>query len=386
MIKFIPYENLLYLYISIFMILPCIVLCFLKKRIRILNILISLIMTILVFGIHSLQIIQFLLFILYETILVFFFLYFRKRCKSEFIYYLIFMLSIVPIFLVRIGSFNVTISNYIGFVGISYMCFKIWQLLFDIHDEKIQKINLLYFLELLLFFPSFSSGPIISYSDLDDRYEDDLSNYFESYFQFGLKKILLGIFYKFALAYFVSKFLIAGISDQKTVLNIVAYMYSYTLYLFFDFAGYSNMAIGMGYLMGIKLPENFNKPFLSCHMKEFWKRWHMSLSNWFNENVFNRFVLNNVRNGLFKDTKTAARFGYVFTMLLMGLWHGFSIHYIIYGLYEGLLLLITDYVLKTKIYRRFKIKKYYKIVSIIICFQFIAFGMLLFSGKYFFVN
>ena len=161
-------------------------------------------------------------------------------------------------------------------------------------------------------------------------------------------------------------------------------MYSYTFYLFFDFAGYSNMAIGMGYLMGIELPENFNKPFLSCHMKEFWQRWHMSLSIWFNENVFNRFVLNNVRNGLFKNTKTAARVGYIVTMLLMGLWHGFSIHYVIYGLYEGILLVITDYVLKTKFYRKFKNKKYYKVVSIIVCFQFISLGMLLFSGKYFF--
>ena len=92
----------------------------------------------------------------------------------------------------------------------------------------------------------------------------------------------------------------------------------------------------------------------------------------------------NVRNKMFKDVKHAARFGYLFTMILMGIWHGFSIHYIIYGFYEGVLLFITDIILKTKWYRSFKNKKYYKFVSIVVNFQFLAFGMLLFSGKYLF--
>ena len=154
--------------------------------------------------------------------------------------------------------------------------------------------------------------------------------------------------------------------------------------MFFDFAGYSNIAIGFGYLMGVRLPENFNKPFLACNMKEFWARWHMSLSTWFNDYVYGRFVLNNVRNGLFKNTKTASRWAYLFTMTTMGLWHGFLLHYLIYGVYEGILLVITDYWVKSKKYREFKKKKYYQAVCIVVCFQFIAFGMLLFSGKYLF--
>ncbi len=110
----------------------------------------------------------------------------------------------------------------------------------------------------------------------------------------------------------------------------------------------------------------------------------MSLSTWFNDYVFGRFVLNNVRNGLFKSTKTASRWAYLFTMTTMGLWHGFSLHYLIYGVYEGILLVITDYWVKSKRYRSFKKKKYYQAVCITVCFQFIAFGMLLFSGKYLF--
>ena len=236
------------------------------------------------------------------------------------------------------------------------MCFKIWHLLFDIHDEKIKKLNLFYVLEFLIFFPSFSSGPIISYDEFNDNYKNDLSDYFHNYFVVGFKKVLLGLFYKFALAYFINTLIMSKIGCEITFINILMYMYSYTLYLFFDFAGYSNLAIGVGNLMGIKLPENFNKPFISCTMKEFWQRWHISLSNWFNKYVFSRFVLNNVRNGLFKSPKSAAKIAYLVTMILMGLWHGFSIHYVIYGLYQGLLLLITEIVIKTKFYKKFKTK------------------------------
>lgn len=384
MIKFSPYENLFYLYFTLLLILPCVILCFLKKRVRPLNFIISCIMTVLVFGLMSIQLYEFILFMIFELTLIFSFYFIRKKCKSELLYYILFALSFVPIIFVRISSFNSTISEFVGFAGISYMCFKIWQLFIDIHDEKIENLNLFKLIEVLVFFPSFTSGPITSYTQFNDNYKEDLSNYYKDYFIVGLKKILLGLFYKFALAYFVNTLFMSKIGSEITISNIILYMYAYTLYLFFDFAGYSNMAIGVGYLMGIKLPENFNKPFLACNMKEFWQRWHMSLSNWFNTNVFNRFVLNNVRNGLFKSLKTAALYGYLFTMVLMGLWHGFSIHYIIYGFYEGILLVITEIVVKTKFYKSFKKKKYYKPVSIIFCFQFIAFGMLLFSGKYFF--
>ena len=384
MIKLTPFENLFYLYFSILLIIPVIILGFFKKRFRPLNLIISCFMTVLIFGFQSIQLLEFLLFIVCELMLVFFLYYFRKRCKSELVYYITFGLSFLPILLVRIFAFNDILSGLIGFVGISYMCFKIWQLLFDIHDDKIEKLNLFYVLEFLTFFPSFSSGPVISYKDFNNNYDQPLSNYFEDYFIAGLKKIILGLFYKFALAYFINLLVMSKIGEEVTFINITLYMYSYTMYLFFDFAGYSNLAIGIGNLMGIKLPENFNKPFLSCHMKEFWQRWHMSLSNWFNNYVFGRFVLNNVRNGLFKSPKSAAKIGYLVTMILMGLWHGFTIHYIVYGVYQGILLLITEIIIKTKFYKNFKTKKYYKFISIIICFQFIAFGMLLFSGKYFF--
>ena len=129
-------------------------------------------------------------------------------------------------------------------------------------------------------------------------------------------------------------------------------MYAYTLYLFFDFAGYSNFAIGTGRLLGIKVPENFNKPFLSHHMKEFWDRWHISLSKWFGDYLFSRIVLNTLRGGVFKSKKAAVRCAYMVTMTVMGIWHGFYWHYILYGIYQGIMLVLTDIYLKSKTFRK----------------------------------
>lgn len=192
----------------------------------------------------------------------------------------------------------------------------------------------------------------------------------------------MGCSSKYAIAFFINTYFLEKLPEGAAVGTVILYAYGYTLYLFFDFAGYSMIAIGYGTLMGIKLPENFNKPFLARNMKEFWGRWHMSLSNWFNDYVFGRFVLNNVRNGLFKNTKIAARWAYMFSMTTMGLWHGFSLHYLVYGLYEGAILVVTDLYVRSKLYRKVKKKKWFDWVSRVICFQFIALGMLIFSGHF----
>lgn len=384
MIKIAQYENMFSLYLTIVVIIPSIFLCFWKRKSKILNLVISILTIMLTLGIPSIQLLEFIGFIFVESLLVYFYAKFRKKCSSELLYFCIFALSIFPLFFVRISAFKTEIASFVGFTGISYMCFKIWQILFEIHDGKIEQLSIIDFFGFILFFPSFSSGPIARYQEFNINYIENTTDYFTEYFVLGVKKILLGLFYKFAVAYFISTYFMVKVPDEITLINIVLYMYAYTLYLFFDFAGYSNIAIGIAALVGIRLPENFNKPFLACNMKEFWNRWHMSLSNWFNDYVFGRFVLNNIRNGLFKSSKTATRVAYLFTMTIMGLWHGFSIHYIIYGIYEGVLLVLTDVWIKSKTYRKFKKQKYYTLISRIICFQFIAFGMLLFSGHYFF--
>lgn len=377
------YGDYFSIYICIVAALPSALLCMLGKKNKVINILASLVVITTILGLHTLQFIEFAGFLLFELLLVYGYFAFRKRCTAEFAYFVIFLLSLCPIVAVRIGE-HTAFATFIGFTGISYMCFKIWQLLFEIHDGKIKELNILDVLSFLIFAPSFSSGPISRYQQHITEYEENagLEAYLTQYLPTAAKKIVIGIFYKFVLATGISSYVMQKISQEANLKNIAVYMYAYTFYLFFDFAGYSSMAVGFGSLMGIKLPENFNKPFLARNMKEFWERWHMSLSTWFNDYVFGRFVLNNIRNGLFKNPRFAARCAYMVTMLIMGLWHGLHWNYIWYGLYQGTALVLTDIYVSSKFYRQVKKKPYYDWISRGVCFQIIAVGLLIFSGHF----
>ncbi len=374
------YNSIFNIYIYVLLVLPAIVLALFEKKSKIMNLGISIFMIILLFGPLSLQYWQFTGFMLLETALIYFLFYFRKKSNSELIYFLVFALSIAPLALVKLSGHS-ELASYIGFTGMSYISFKIWELLMQIHDGRINQLKFIDVMGFLTFAPPFSSGPIGRYQGFLEESEKKLKRetYVTEYLIPGVKKIVLGMFYKFSVAFLINEYVLSRY-ETFSVKGAIAYMYAYTLYLFFDFAGYSLMAVGTGYLMGIKLPDNFNKPFLSRNMKEFWERWHISLSTWFNDFIFSRFVLNNIRNGLFKNPKVAARWAYMVTMLVMGFWHGFYWHYIIYGLYHGILLVLTDIWIKSKTYRKVKKMKYYDLISRFLCFHLIAFGMLIFSG------
>lgn len=143
------------------------------------------------------------------------------------------------------------------------------------------------------------------------------------------------------------------------------------------------MAIGTSYIFGIKTPDNFNKPFLSVDIKEFWNRWHMTLSFWFRDFVFTRIVIKFIRNNKFKTKLMRANVAYMINMTLMGVWHGLSPSYIMYGFYHGLLLALNDtYQKKSKFYKRNKNKNWYKFISWAITFNLIMFGLFIFSGRF----
>lgn len=397
-----PYSGFFSLFIFIALLIPGIVLGLFGKKIKWYGMFVSLPSLCLIMGLHSRQMLQFLVFIIFETTLILGYYYFNKRAKSDFVYYLVFCLSVLPIFIVKFagnmsGFFNLVpflasknynfsaFEGYIGFIGISYISFRIWQLIIEIHDNHIRNLSVLDLLYFITFFPTISSGPI----DRFNRFTEDLNKsissneYIDNYLLPGIRKIFTGIVYKFAVVTLIHIYVIDKLPKQHTFSSTLIYMYAYTFYLFFDFAGYSNFAIGTSYLLGIKAPENFNKPFLAHNMKEFWDRWHMSLSKWFGDYVFSRFFLNTIRNGTFKSKKLATRCSYMLTMTLMGIWHGFYLFYALYGIYQGLMLVLTDIYIKSKIYRNFKKSKFYNIVSIVVTFHIVAFGLLLFSGYLF---
>lgn len=369
-----------------FMLIPAVVLGLLGKKIKYYGVLFAFPAIVIMMGLHSSQIKHLAAFLIYELLLITIYYYIHKKTQKNIYYYLILACSIVPIAFVKLSVHPVFQSwgviSFAGFVGISYISFRIWQIIIEIHDNHVEKLRPVMLFYFLTFAPTLSSGPIDRYhrfvEDADTALERNV--YFDQYLWFGLKKIFLGSIYKFALAALINSYIIEKLPNGVSPRNTIIYMYAYTLYLFFDFAGYSNFAIGTGYILGIRVPENFDKPFLARNMKEFWDRWHISLSKWFGDYIFSRFVLNTLRSKKIKSKKIASRCGYMVTMTVMGLWHGTYLFYIIYGLYEGLMLLLTDVYIKSKLYRKIKKYRYYDLVSRVVNFQFVAFGMLLFSG------
>ena len=159
-------------------------------------------------------------------------------------------------------------------------------------------------------------------------------------------------------------------------------MYCYSMYLFFDFAGYSLFAVGTSYFMGIRTPMNFNKPFISQNIKDFWNRWHMTLSFWFRDFIFMRFTFFAMKHKLVKNRIRLSRLEYFVDFLIMVFWHGLTWYYIVYGIYHALAIIINDIWLRFKRKHRKQIphNKFTKWFAIFLTFNVVCFSFLIFSG------
>ncbi|MBO0523439.1 D-alanyl-lipoteichoic acid biosynthesis protein DltB [Clostridium botulinum] len=377
----IPYSNLLFFYIMFVLLIPAILLGIYEKPIKKYGLIVNMFMIFLFVRSNKIEWICLIAFYIGQVILVKAYTYIRKKTDNVWIMRIILLLSLIPLILVKFNRF-ITVRT-IGFIGISYVTFRTIEILIETYDGLIKDINLLEYTYFILFFPTVSSGPI----DRFRRFKEDIhkkitrKEYVEEFLSVGIRKIFTGVLYKFIIAALISNLWMDKIPKVHSLYNTLSYMYCYSLYLFFDFAGYSLMAIGTGYILGVKVSENFNKPFISKDIKEFWNRWHMSLSFWFRDFIYTRFVMNSMRKKRFKNRYTSSYIGYFITMLVMGIWHGIYIHYLVYGLYEGILLAGTDYFQKnSKFYKKNKKKKWFKYVSVFITFNLVCFGLLIFSG------
>lgn len=305
----------------------------------------------------------------------------RRSGKNRSIYMHFLIFSILPL---AIAKSSILIGHHwFSFIGVSYITFRVVQIIIESYDGLIEKSSFADTVSFLIFFPSFSSGPI----DRSRRFEKDLHTVYrrQEYLEIlgtGIWKILLGILYKFVLSDIAFTFL-GRLECENTVVYLAAYAYIYGFYMFFDFAGYSLMAIGTGYVLGIRLPDNFNKPFISVDIKEFWDRWHISLSHWLRDFLFSRFMMNAIKGKWFKDRLSAASAGFIVNMLVMGVWHGLTKDYVLYGLYHGVLLAVTEvYQKRSKFYKKNKQKLWYRCISRAATLNLVMFGFLIFSGKF----
>lgn len=379
----IPFGDLYFFYILLILLIPAVIIGLMGKSLKIYGMIVNFIMLVFILQTSKKQAILLLLFFLGELFLILLYLKIRHIYSQRWILWIFIFSSLIPLMLVKWG--NIFIHRNLGFIGASYLTFKIVQVLIETYDGLIDHINIFDFTYFLLFFPAISSGPI----DRSRRFSQNInstlsSNEYVIYLRNGVWKLFTGLAYKFIFATLINNYWMSKVPHTQDFLTTVNYMYAYSLYLFFDFAGYSLIAIGTSYILGVKTPDNFNLPFISKDIKDFWNRWHMSLSFWFRDFIYTRFVMSSLKHKWFKSRYTASYIGFIITMLTMGIWHGNEIYYIIYGLYHGVLIVVTDiYERKSRFYKKHKNSEIYNIFSIIITIHLVCFGFLIFSGRLF---
>ena len=329
-----------------------------------------------IYGKSRSMMIYLLAFIIYQYLLVFV----AQRMEQKRLKPLV-VLSILPLVINKV--FALTSLHLLAFIGISYMSFKTIQIMLEISDGLIkEKINLKDYLQFLLFFPTVSAGPI----DRSRRFLKEINEVMprQDYLELagdGVYRIVLGLLYKVVFSTYVYQIILA-LTNTGTIVYSIKYMYLYTLYLFFDFAGYSLMAVGSSNILGIQTPMNFNKPFLSVDIKDFWTRWHITLSTWLRDFVFSRVLMQVIRKKWFKNRLHNATYAYMVNMLVMGFWHGLSVSYIVYGFYHGILMAGFEvYQKKSTFYKKNKNMTWYKLLSWLVTMNLVVVGFFIFSGE-----
>ncbi len=232
-------------------------------------------------------------------------------------------------------------------IGISFYTFQILSYTIDVYrgDVPAQK-NIINFAAYVSLFPQLIAGPIVRYSDVALQLSTRTHS-LEKTAQ-GVRRFILGLAKKILIANQLGELCdIFRASGDKSVLFFWMYAIAFSLHIYFDFSGYSDMAIGLGKIFGFDFLENFNYPYISASITEFWRRWHMSLGTWFRDYVY--IPLGGSRVGAFR------RFFNIFVVwMLTGMWHGAAWNFIVWGLYFAVLLIVEklwllNYLKKSKV-------------------------------------
>ncbi len=274
-------------------------------------------------------------------------------------------------------------ASQFGFLGISYVTFRALDVVFCLRDNVIAEPGTVDFLAFIFFFPTVSAGPIDRYRRFAGDWNKTRTRAeFLADLDGAVHRIFRGFFYKFILGALIKQYWLERAATGTSFCALASYMYGYSLYLFFDFAGYSAFAIAFSYLFGVHTPENFDRPFLARNIRDFWNRWHITLSFWFRDHIFMRFLLAATRGKWFASKETAAISGYFLSFGLMGLWHGIEPHYIIYGLYQATLFSAFDIFSRwNKTHRWWRDSLLWRAAAVFTTFHFVCFGFLIFSGR-----
>ena len=255
-----------------------------------------------------------------------------------------------------ISLLNITLP-----IGISFYTFQILSYTVDIYrqDVKAQRnpIDLATYVAL---FPQLIAGPIVRYSDIAEQLKGRIHTMGKT--AQGIRRFILGLGKKILIANLLGELCsIFRASDDKSVLFFWLYAVAYTLHVYFDFSGYSDMAIGLGKLFGFDFLENFNYPFISKSITEFWRRWHMSLGTWFRDYVY--IPLGGSRVSLPRHLLNI-----FLVWMLTGFWHGAAWNFVIWGLYFALLLILEKIWLLEILKKSHVLNRIYVLTAAVISF------------------
>lgn len=390
-----PYNSPHYFIYLLLLLLPIMLGLWFGRRFKIYDAFATIVILIVTFfGGNMSQGLSLIAYVLFEMILTFSYLAYRKKHNNFWIFTLSVVLAIVPLVFVKLDPLiqNKTISLF-AFLGISYLTFKSVEIIMEIRDGVIKDIKPFEFVRFLLFFPTISSGPI----DRFRRFQKDVLNVpsreeYLKLLQSGTNKLMQGLLYKFIIGYFFGSLMVPKL--QVLVLSyrgqtplglswaLVAYMYAWSMYLFFDFAGYSLFAVAISNFMGVKTPMNFKAPFKSKNIKDFWNRWHITLSFWFRDYIYMRLMFTVIKHKWIKNKVTIANLGYITLFLIMGFWHGETWYYIVYGIFHACAMITNDAWLRFKKRHRQSIpsNKFTQAFAIFLTFNIVCFSFLIFSG------
>ena len=223
-------------------------------------------------------------------------------------------------------------------LGISFFTFQLVSYGIDVYRGSVKvERDLTRFAAYILMFPHLIAGPIVRYADIRDEMHGERRK--SGHVGLGFQYFIVGLCQKVLVANTVAPLADHGFGLDAAHLDATAAwlgVWAYTLQIYFDFCGYSNMAIGLAFMLGFTFPKNFDYPYVSQSITEFWRRWHMSLSSWFRDYVY--IPLGGNRNGLAQTVRNL-----LIVFFLTGLWHGAAWRFIVWGLYHGAFLMLERF-------------------------------------------
>ncbi len=273
-----------------------------------------------------------------------------------------------------ISNINLWISNKIDFInvvlpiGISFYTFQMISYLIDVYrgDAKVQK-NIFRLALYVTLFPQLIAGPIVRYTTIEEQLENRKHSLEK--FAIGIRKFVIGLGKKVLIANILGELNNVFLaSEDKSVLFYWIYGISATLQIYFDFSGYSDMAIGLGKMFGFDFLENFNYPYIASSITDFWRRWHISLSSWFRDYIY--IPLGGNRVSKIKWIRNILT-----VWLLTGIWHGAAWNFLIWGLYFAIILLIE------KAFLGKILEKLPKVLSRIYVILLVMISFIIFNGE-----